>query len=90
VKFAACCVWKPAFFRRLYSAMPEVSVRERRPEDNNANTHQVAMPAQHKTSRHELTPIERAYLVGRHDAGDSFDKISHQTGISKSTIADHP
>jgi hypothetical protein len=46
------------------------------------------MPVQHKTSRHELTPTERAYLVGRHDAGDSFDKISHQTGIPKSTIAD--
>jgi Transposase len=46
------------------------------------------MPTQHKTSRHELTPVERAYLVGRHDAGDSFDKISDQTGIPKSTIAD--
>jgi hypothetical protein len=46
------------------------------------------MPTQHKTSRHELTPVERAYLVGRHDAGDSFDKISNQMGIPKSTIAD--
>jgi hypothetical protein len=45
------------------------------------------MPAQPKTSRHELTPIERAYLVGRHDAGESFDKIFQQTDVPKSTIA---
>jgi hypothetical protein len=45
-----------------------------------------SMPTQHKTSRCELTPAERAYLVGQHDAGESLGKISNQTGILKSTI----
>jgi hypothetical protein len=46
------------------------------------------MPTQCKTSRRELTPVERAYLMGRHDAGESFDQISHKTGIPKTTIVD--
>jgi len=46
------------------------------------------MVRQHKTNCHELTPIERAYLVGRHDAGESFGHISSETGVPKSTIID--
>jgi hypothetical protein len=46
------------------------------------------MPSQPKTSRRELTPAERAYLVGRHDAGESFGKISKTTKIPKSTLID--
>ena len=46
------------------------------------------MSTQHKTSRHELTPVERAYLVGKHDAGESFGQISHETSIPKSTVVD--
>jgi len=45
-----------------------------------------SMPKQRKTSRRELTPAERTYLVGRRDAGKSFGKISDQTGIPKTTI----
>jgi len=44
------------------------------------------MPTQRKTSRRELTPAERAYLVGRHDAGQSLGKISNETSIPKSTV----
>jgi len=44
------------------------------------------MSSQHKTSRHELTPIERAYLIGRHDASESFNHISHETGVPKTTV----
>jgi hypothetical protein len=44
------------------------------------------MPKQRKTSRRELTPAERAYLVGRREAGESFGKISDRTGIPKTTI----
>ena len=46
------------------------------------------MPTQRKAKRHELNPVERAYLIGRHDAGESFDKISHETGVPKTTIVD--
>ena len=46
------------------------------------------MPAQRKTTRHELDPIERAYLVGRRDAGESFGQISRETGVPKSTVID--
>ena len=55
---------------------------------NKVNVFNSSMPTQHKTSRHELTPVERAYLVGRHDAGKNFDQISHKTGILKTTIVD--
>jgi hypothetical protein len=44
------------------------------------------MPTIYKTSYCELTLAERAYLVGRYDTGESFSKISDQTGIPKSTI----
>jgi transposase len=46
------------------------------------------MPAQRKTTRHELSPVERAYLVGRRDAGESFGQISQETGVPKSTVID--
>jgi len=46
------------------------------------------MSTQRKTTRHELSSVERAYLVGRHDAGESFGQISHETGIPKTTIVD--
>jgi transposase len=46
------------------------------------------MPPQPTTTRRELTPIERAYLVGRHDAGESSRQISHETGVPKSTVID--
>jgi hypothetical protein len=45
-----------------------------------------SMPTQRKTSRRELTPAERAYLVDRRDAGESFDKIFKETGVHKTTI----
>ena len=44
------------------------------------------MPTQRKVKCHELNPVEQAYLIGRHDAGKSFDKISHETGVLKTTI----
>jgi hypothetical protein len=47
-----------------------------------------SMPTQRKTIRRELTPVERAYIVGRHDAGESLGKISKKTGIPKSTVGD--
>ena len=46
------------------------------------------MPSQHKTSCHELNPVEQAYLVGRHDAGESFGQISHETGVPKTIVID--
>jgi hypothetical protein len=46
------------------------------------------MPPKPKTDRRELTPIERAYLVGRRDAGESFDQISRETGVPKTTVID--
>src|SRR5438067_311956 len=46
------------------------------------------MPAQRKMTRRELSPIERAYLVGRHDAGESFGQISRETDVPKSTVID--
>ena len=46
------------------------------------------MPAQRKTTRHGFDPIERAYLVGRRDAGESFGQISRETGVPKSTVID--
>ena len=46
------------------------------------------MPTQRKTNRHELTPIERAYLLGRRDAGESFGQISCETGVPKTTVVD--
>ena len=46
------------------------------------------MPTQCKAKCHELNPVEQAYLIGRHDAGKSFDKISHKTGVPKTTIVD--
>jgi transposase len=46
------------------------------------------MHPQRKTDRRELTPVERAYLVGRHDAGQSFGQISQETGTPKSTVVD--
>ena len=46
------------------------------------------MPTQRKAKHHELNPVERAYLIGRHDAGESFDKISHETGVPKTMIVD--
>lgn len=46
------------------------------------------MVHQRKTNRHELRPTERAYLVGRHDAGESFGHISSETGIPKTTVID--
>jgi hypothetical protein len=55
---------------------------------NNTNALNCSMPTQRKTSRHELTPIEWAYLVGRYDAGESFGQSSHETGIPKTTIID--
>ena len=53
---------------------------------NNMNTLYSPMPTQRKTSRHELTPIERAYLLGRRDAGESFGQISCETGVPKTTV----
>ncbi len=50
--------------------------------------HERAMPPQPTTTRRELSPIERAYLVGRHDAGESSHQISHETGVPKSTVID--
>ena len=44
------------------------------------------MPAQRKTTRHELDPVKRAYLAGRRDAGEIFGQISHETGVPKSTV----
>ena len=46
------------------------------------------MPAQRKTTHHELSSIQRAYLVGRHDTGESFGQISQETGVPKSTVID--
>src|SRR5256886_6042415 len=46
------------------------------------------MSAQRKMTRHELSPIERAYLVGKHDAGESFGQISRETDVPKSTVTD--
>ena len=39
-----------------------------------------------KNRRHELSPTMRAYLKGRHDAEESYGKISHATGVPKTTI----
>ena len=39
-----------------------------------------------KNRRRELSPTMRAYLKGRHDAGESYGKISHTTGVPKTTI----
>src|SRR5437773_5574768 len=57
-------------------------------EINNTNASNCPMPTQRKAKHHELNPVERAYLIGRHDAGESFDKISHETGVPKTTIVD--
>jgi hypothetical protein len=46
------------------------------------------MPCSNKTNRHELTPVERAYLVGRRKAGESFGHISSETGVPKTTVID--
>ena len=46
------------------------------------------MVCQYKTNHYELTPIKRAYLVGQHDAGESFGHIFSETSIPKSTIID--
>ena len=46
------------------------------------------MPTQRKAKRHELNPVERAYLIGRHNIGESFDKISYETGVPKTMIVD--
>jgi hypothetical protein len=46
------------------------------------------MHPQCKTDRRELTSVEQAYLVGRHDAGQSFGQISQETGTPKSTVVD--
>jgi hypothetical protein len=46
------------------------------------------MHPQHKTDRRKLTPVEQAYLVGRHDAGQSFGQISQETGTPKSIVVD--
>src|SRR5438046_7504409 len=59
-----------------------------RPKRDLSKQESNAMARQHKTNRHELTPIERAYLVGRHDAGESFGHISSETSVPKSTIID--
>jgi hypothetical protein len=47
-----------------------------------------SMPTQRKTIRCKLMPVERAYIVGRHDAGEGLGKISKKTGIPKSTVGD--
>ena len=46
------------------------------------------MPTQHKAKYHKLNPVEWTYLIGRHDAGKSFDKISHEMGVPKTMIVD--
>ena len=44
------------------------------------------MNCQRKTSRRELTPVDRAYLLGLYDAGEDYDEISENTGIPKLTV----
>src|SRR3954447_616606 len=39
-----------------------------------------------KTIRKELTPIERAKLIGRRDAGQTFIEIHQDTSVPLSTI----
>ena|SRR5579862_3450549 len=48
----------------------------------------ASMPPEPKTDRCELTAIERAFIAGRRAAGQSFGKISEETGVSKSTVID--
>ena len=75
---------------RIYATVPcHTSPTGKRVRDpNNANALNYLMSTQRKTTRHELSSVERAYLVGRHDAGESFGQISHETGIPKTTIVD--
>jgi hypothetical protein len=69
----------------IYSPRSGVSDRS---ETRRSRRRKTTMARQHKTSRHELTPIERAYLVGRCDAGESFGHISSETGVPKTTVID--
>jgi hypothetical protein len=57
-------------------------------EINNTVALDSSMPVQRKTNHCELSPIKRAYLMGRHDAGESFVQISRETGVPKSTVID--
>jgi hypothetical protein len=49
------------------------------------------MPQQqrvNKTARKELSPIDRAMIIGRRDAGQTFLKIHQDTGVPLTTIKD--